>query len=503
MDRIREIFQSLSKTEIRYLKSYLSAFHNRGSNKALEMVELIEKSPDFSNGEMAQALYNNPKSKAFIMLKSRIMEKMLETLSLSVNFHNNPAFKDDPAAFETINLQKNIIYATLLRRRGLEGLAKEILEKCVKQADDMSLPEFKLQALIYLRNFSVSEQEVAWQYKIQIEEAQTQYQTDILGAGIFDEFRVLKADKSSGDQPKLKFLEEKTQLLEDRLNECYSARSHYFFLSMKVYLHEFKKEFEACKYVLEEMIDLLQSHEGLGHKNRLGIPYLQLSGIELRIGNFSSAMNSVDKALNYFHHHKRNYLSASLYKLFASIYSGKWKDTEEALAQTEWFRTQKHLGKIIGIVYFLEASLRYIQGNYREASDLLFEAPELQQDKEGWNPGIRIFEIMILIDQEYFDLATSKIESLRKHIARYDVEKRMEHIYRCLHLLERNAFDFQNLSSEIEELIILMNQETPWAAVGHEVIRFDFWLKAKQENKPFAPFFVKKMATLHALSFQE
>ena len=124
MDKIKKIFNSLSKTELRYLKNYLTAFHNKGKNKALELITVLEKKPDISQTDIARKLYGNPKSKAFIMLKKRLLEKMLETLSLSINFHNNPTFKEDPTAFGSIDLSKDIIYALILRRRGLESYLK-------------------------------------------------------------------------------------------------------------------------------------------------------------------------------------------------------------------------------------------------------------------------------------------------------------------------------------------------------------------------------------------
>ncbi|MCB0845242.1 MAG: hypothetical protein KDE26_18460, partial [Bacteroidetes bacterium] len=238
MDRIKKIFQSFSKTEVRYLKNYLTAFHNRGKNKALEMIEILDENPEVDNKEMAIKLYGDASSKAFIMLKGRVLEKMLETMSLSINFHNNPTFKDDPSAFEAIKIQKNLIYAFLLRRRGLDEPAREILEKCAKVSEELSLPEYRLLALINLRNFSDSQKDVVWSYKQEIETALKQFETDIIGSGIWDEFRIL-SDSTSRDHVKETFLEEKTLELEKRLEVAYSARSHYYYLTMKVFLHEF------------------------------------------------------------------------------------------------------------------------------------------------------------------------------------------------------------------------------------------------------------------------
>ena len=117
MDRIRQLYHIFSKTEIRYLKQYLDAFHAKGANKSLELIEVLEKNPDITNREMAEKLYGNPKSKAFSMLKSRLYERMLETLTLSVNFHNNPELKEDPVSYESIQLNSTLIHAAFLLKK--------------------------------------------------------------------------------------------------------------------------------------------------------------------------------------------------------------------------------------------------------------------------------------------------------------------------------------------------------------------------------------------------
>ena len=457
------------------------------------MIEILDENPEVDNKEMAIKLYGDASSKAFIMLKGRVLEKMLETMSLSINFHNNPTFKDDPSAFEAIKIQKNLIYAFLLRRRGLDEPAREILEKCAKVSEELSLPEYRLLALINLRNFSDSQKDVVWSYKQEIETALKQFETDIIGSGIWDEFRIL-SDSTSRDHVKETFLEEKTLELEKRLEVAYSARSHYYYLTMKVFLHEFKREFTRVKALLEEMIDLLHSHEGLGSKNRLGIPYHQLCGVEIRMRNFPAAIEAADQALSYFHRSKHNYYSSSIYKIFACIFAGFPEKAEEVIGEVSRFRSRKRLEFLNGIVTYLEACISYIQGNTKEAQAQLFTATELFTDKEGWNTGIRIFEIMILLDQDMIDLAIAKIESLRKHIAKYDVSERSKLIYKYLHILERNAFDFSSTSVEQAQILEKLGSMDSWAPLSHEVIRFDVWIYARKTKRPFYELLLETLA---------
>jgi hypothetical protein len=496
VDRIRKVFQSLSKTEQRYLKSYLAAFHNKGKNKALEMIEVLEAQPDISQQEMAEQLYGNARSKAFIMLKGRLLEKMLETLSLSINFQNNPAFLEDSPSFEAIELQKNLMYATLLRRRGIEDLAREILLKCVKKAEDLNLPESKLQALVHLRNFSVSQEDVSSLYKQEINDALAQYETDILAVGIFDEYRV-KTRHAFNTQEKIDFLKENIGELEAQLSACYSVRSHYYYLMLRVYLHELENDYAQGKESLEKLIQLVNTHDGLKSKNRLGSPYIQLSGVEMIGYNFIAAREAADRALAMFHPQKHNFLSAALYKLFASIYTGQLLDAETLLGQISWFREQERMKFAVGITEYLHSCMAYMHGEYRIAYQRLGEVSELFADKEGWNTGLRIYEIILLLDMDMPDLTSAKIETLRKHVSKYEVRKRTEIIFKFLYLLEKQSFDFQAISTEMEELLDQLTHVEPWLAVDPEVVRFDTWVRAHREGREFYPLFLEELKELH------
>ncbi len=459
------------------------------------MIEVLENQPAISQQEMATELYGNAQSKAFIMLKGRLLEKMLETLSLSINFQNNPAFLEDSPAFEAIELQKDLMYATLLRRRGIEDLAREILLKCVKKADDLNLPESKLQALVHLRNFSVSQEDVSSHYKHEIGEALAQYENDILAAGIFDEYRV-KTRHAFNTQEKIDFLRESTRELEAQLDQCYSVRAHYYSLMLRVYLHELENDYALGKASLKKLIELVNTHDGLKSKNRLGSPYIQLAGVEMIGYNFEAAREASDRALAMFHPQKHNFLSAALYKLFACIYTGQLLDAETLLGQINWFRTQERMRFAVGITEYLHSCMAYMQGAYRIAYQRLGEVSELFADKEGWNTGLRIYEIMLLLDMDMPDLAGSKIETLRKHVAKYEVRKRTEIIFKFLYLLEKQSFDFQALSPEMEELLEQLTHIEPWLAVDPEVVRFDTWVRSHREDKAFYPLFLRELKGL-------
>lgn len=485
MDRLRKLYHSLSKTEIRYLKSYLEAFHSKGENKALRLVELLESKEEVSQDEASRLLYGNPKSKAMLMLRSRLLERMLDVLTLSINLHGNPIYKEDPPLLETVQIFKMYSQAMLLRRRGLGELAQELLEKIAKQAELQGIPEGKLLALLQMRNLSSSAQDVGWKLKIEIEEAIDQYKQDILAAGYFDEFRVIYSGKTSSDPEKINFLKESTQQLEKELEKTYSVRAHYYYLDMMVSLHSLQLEVDSCRNVLQEQVDLVASQPGLKTSTRQGIPMLRLARLELMYGDFEAAYVASEQARRTFNSKRNNYLSASAYYLFSSIYTDRIKEVFEALQSLPPLMARKKNFPSTPIIQYLFSCAWFIMGDFKRAGAALEDAENLLSDKGGWNIGIRIYEIMILIEKDHVDIASNRIETLRKHIGRYKVTERENLIYRYLYLLDKAAFDFSSSTPETESILHKLASEIRWVPVSHEVVRFDSWIASKKDKSSF------------------
>ena len=153
------------------------------------------------------------------------MDKMLEALTLGVNLQHNEQLKEDPASYAVIGIIKQLSSALMLRKRGLENIAQELFEKCEEEAREAGLPEFRLPPLIYLQNIAASQQKGSWEYSEEIAHTFEQYETDILGIGIFDEFNLMTRNHSHFSQENLDWLKTKTQMLENRLEEAYNLLS--------------------------------------------------------------------------------------------------------------------------------------------------------------------------------------------------------------------------------------------------------------------------------------
>ena len=482
MNRIKKIFQSLSKTEIRYLKSHLTAFHNKGTNKALLMVRLLEKNPGITQRELSQELYGDPKSKAFIMLKRRLFDKMLEMLSLSAGFKHNLPLKEEPAYYEYIHIQKQLTYVSILRQRGLNLLAKEILQKCFHRSKEAGFHEFSLLALIHMRNISSTKDEVLWHFAHEMDQTQNQLTTDLMGIRLYDEYHILFRDSDFIRQNREDWLTEKLNQLESRLNQAYTVRAHYNYLLLLFSWHECMGNYLQGKEALKALSQLVEQHKGLESKGRLGAISLCKARIEIRSGNFYSALTAANEAIRILGPLRKDFFPAAIYKIFTCIYTGRLAEAKMTIAEISTADYRQTQPILFEVIHYLDSCIAYFSDSIREALIIMSHVNEILSDKRGWNTGLRIHEILLLIDLEEFDLVSARIAALRKHIARYKGDKRVRAIYKYLYLLEKNSFDFQQCRDYLSRLKSQHCLNSPWRAVSYEVIRFESWVRAHEND---------------------
>jgi tetratricopeptide (TPR) repeat protein len=483
MDRIKSLYTTLNKSEIKALKTYLSAFHSKGENKPLELLRLIEKRPEITQDVAAKKLYGDPRSKAFIMMKSRLFEKMTEFLSLSVNpGAASRRNKDMPYFQDLTEYRKNMLAAVVLRERRLRNLSREAMDKSLKIAKKCSNPELEIDVLLRIRGGHASTEKVFEELTLAIRDAMERQERDISAVGIHNKFLRMHNLRSSMDNKKIEFLERNLPPLEDSLRQKYSPRADYHLQLLKVFYYSLTGEYEKCKAAADASIAVLDRFPGIRNRMRVADPYFQLGLLELKFHRYDAAIEAMEKAVEYQVPHSRGMLMILLIQLYPLILKG---ELEEAAAQCD--RIDEMLKKpfntsvdaLKGLFFYLKSCVRYRQRNYQEAWATLQEAHELNFDKEGWLSGIRVFEIMILLDRGNGDLASQKLENLRKHLSRYSTDPRLDTIYKLLNHQERMGFLFSHFKGE-EDLLRDLAEVHRWKHNGHEVIRFDDWYKEKR-----------------------
>ena len=176
---------------------------------------------------------------------------------------------------------------------------------------------------------------------------------------------------------------------------------------------------------------------------------------------------------------------------YSFFYQRKW----EELLQIQWL-TPQVASLFVESVLLLQVAVHILQGQHKQATQRLLRMTEAMDNKVQWNVNVRIMEIILFVEMDKLDLASNKIESLRKHIAKYEVEGRERDSYRLLKALEYQNFSFQP-KPEIDQIMRDIEREA-WASFSYEPIHVPSWFRAKQQRVDYWTIFLQYIANQHA-----
>jgi tetratricopeptide (TPR) repeat protein len=477
MDRVKQLYLSFSLSERKAIRSYLEAFHLKGENKAIEFLKLIEKLPDISQEQAAEKLYGELRSKAFIMMKGRLFDKMTEFLTLTVNPDASRRDNEAPYHHDLIEFRKAMLFATALQERQLSGLAIEYLEKAREFATRCNAPELEVDALIRLRGLDRTGSERFESLSIQIQKALVQQECDINATGLTRKFFTLHSNQITADESCIEFLEAHLPDLEEKLRQVYSPRADYFLQILKVHHCFFIRDYDGGKEAAQQAMEVLAKFEGIRSPPRMCDAWFQLGRLEMRCEHFEAAIASFLKARSLLAPHSRAHLYVAILLSQCHLHRQDIVAARmivDELKEEPFSRALQSNPHQRGYFNYLCSCIAYFDGDYQSAWRHLQESQDANLGKETWLTAIRLFEVMLLIDKDQGDLASQKMENLRKHLARYNTPQRMRNIYKLLAAQERQAFSFAPVTNEVQELCRL-REELLWDSVGQEIVRFEDW----------------------------
>lgn len=484
MERVRSFFLTFSKSEQQAFQKYLEAFHQKGPNKSLEFLELLSENPEITQGDAAEALYGDGKSKAFIMLKSRLLEKMVEFSMLSVNPSGPKPDPDSPFSFELIEFRRQMLFGAVFRARRLNSLAEECLSKAAEIARECECPELEIDALLRLRALRSirAEDEELDGITARIREAIPKQNADINGVIAYQRFLEKHTLRLSDDGAKIQFLEEHIPHLQGMLDSQYSLRADYYLQTLKSNYYSIVGDYEAGKETILSIINLVANNKALMNRQRMATPFLQLGLLEMKFQKYKEAVDALDACRQHLNPKNIGHFRASVIKMYAYIYLNDLRSLDKLVSELNKAAEEpsiKNSPRWVGMFTYLLSCVEYVKGNPMRAYQILQEITEMNFDKGGWLTGIRIFEIMLLVELGELDMAMLKLESLRKHLARYEADERAKTIFKLLMALNRVDFNFGEVKRE-EAILEQLENEHPWVDLGSEVIKFEDWYRKMQ-----------------------
>lgn len=490
---LREIISKLTSDEKATIRTYLKVFVLQGkgdSNRGVILFDYLtslgDRSQTIENIELA--VYKKSNKPALKRLANRTRIKVLEALIIDINVDRENIYSERVAA--NIDVRKKLTQAQILHRRGSMKIARNMIERVVDQCRKYELYEEQLIALrILIKSRTLDEgdkrlEELLKQYnecdyaKSAVMRAEINH-TKIISQNDFHE------EQSINPTVLRTMLDE---MYED-FKQTNSAQIGNYYYHLEAQNCQQLRDYTKARTALLNNFKIIKKFPAINtFDNIIGV-LLNLSYNDLFLGQFEHAFKKAEQAIKYCPTGNNNYEFCIEYMFYAKYYKGEYQIAHNLIYQYLPSEDQKANFRAGKRSYFLAATYFMLE-DFQTAKRYLNLINPIEADKEGWNLGIKILQIMTDIELSDSDEATAKIEALKKYFANGNgtTNHRAKLINNIFLSLSYNGFNFKVIFQEQKSILQMLGEkigDLEWKVKSSEMVIFHQWFFAKMSRQKF------------------
>lgn len=484
---VRDIISKMSVEEKAAVRAYLGlSIEKPGANptKSIALFDLINSlKPEqaINDEEIQSQLYKTPNKVAFRRLLWRLREKILEVLLFDVNVDREGVYSERVRV--NISIRKQLSQAQILQGRGLRKSSELILERTVDLCEKYELYEELLLALRFLiKQRSIDKGEESVKSLLEKYKKYDFCKNAVLAAEM--NYRRIHSDVEFNSEGIIS--SESLQEILDNMSDDYlksgSLQVAYYYYYIEAQYYQSLNNYKQARKSLLNIKKLFDGGASINIPCRIGGVFLNLADNDLFLKQFDRAYTSADEGVRSFHKGNFNYEQGIELMFYAKFYGGEYDIAANIIAQTlnnertqNYFRTGKRR--------YLLANAFFMKNDFITTLKHLNFINPIESDREGWNIGIKILQILALIEQEQFDEATTKIDAFRKFVETSEVKShRIKLINQLLVSLTYNGYDFKDIFQKEKGVIDMLGANTgglAWTIKSPELVIFHQWIFAK------------------------
>lgn len=482
MDKLSKLVKALNTRERKAVKKFFRVQGMSDDNLKARLFDLLLRKEVPDDKEAARILYKAEPDAAFSMLKKRLRKDILKVM---VWEEDAKSFTSDYQAAK-YKARLLILEAELLIHKGLSQFAEELLQKALHitqkfelNAESITVNDL-LQAHIGLKKGLDSYNYFASNNFENFELIRDKFLAQ-------DYFRKLTMPNLFFTNKELNFLgksKEATESLKALSEKSTSAEIRYWYLRSTIYYNHLINDYEQARIHAEEFLELIRENPVINANDNLGGACMQLSIINLYLGQYGEAINYANQSGGYFIAQSMNQVQSFDCLFGGYFYSGRYEEAAETIDTVLHFKVMQKNTFLQSRWAYYKANLLFRKGEFEDALGILQQESALLADKSGWRLGYKILEMMCIIEIGYFDWLDYRIETFRKLLS--DVKKenisRPKLIHQLLKSYIKTSYDFDASTRMVHEHLELLQEgadEFRWDPKGYEMIRFDTWWASK------------------------
>jgi|GEM_PF-3363462 len=491
--KVKEIIDCLSQQHIKNLKKYLVAFANRPDEGVLQsrLLEALLRYPKKDAAAYSKLIYGKVNITAFNKLSSRLYQKILDSLLIDVNVKRVVEEADFNNAVQ-IQIRKTLLQYYVLRTSGKSyGLCLQLLNQVLKSASRFEYYTTEIEVLTLLKfHTSRAERRATykdWDERIKLaEEKRTAYNRAFDWFNRYLSLQSYQGNLSSAEH--VKFLTEAVDSLSADSAKFFSPTIEYFKSVLYSALLQHSGQIQSAIKQCEATLRLLNTHQGINTSMRVSGQYSNIASMYFELGQLSEALHFCEKSLAIATIGTQDYAYKQRFLVELLFHLGQ---REKAQLFLNKLRTDNVVpGELFNATLdIMEAALKFVVGDVKQALLILNMKSILSADKGGWEFAVRLMRIMCLIELNLRDEAENLYENLLRYTQRnthiVEITERNKALVKLIGDLSKCGFEVQEYDFRSSKTFkqLLNEPRYSWKFGIPELIPFDAWLESKLRKK--------------------
>lgn len=492
LDKLYQLLHALNRQQIKVLKKYLVGFstRNESETKMLELANLLlnkkQSPPDIDY--CSQAIYNSKRDSRIDKLKTRLYNKILDSLAIDINIQRDEY--EDEIHPVSIKLKKKSTILQIIRFTPLrETLGLELLNDIIataKKYEMYSILLDHLHQLKYLKSWREGPKTFQ-KYQEEIEYYDKCNKASLKAQDNYYQMITQTGFSAKNDVQKLSeiLLEYVSQSRFD-YQQTKSPSVGYYLRLFELAYYQNIQDYKKAKSAGLEMLELIHNNISVYRKSRMGYAWGNIAECDTYLGNYSQALVSARKSFEFIQPYSSDYFVNKQLEFEIQVLNGELENAQLTLQELQKTNRLKQGDFRIAKFAYYEACVHFRLGHFKECSRQLSLKYELSKDKLGWEIAIRILRIMTMIELNRHDEAQPMVGNLQKHIERNarkaDVNERDRLVLKLFRELDKGGFRFDSLSKATRDILAKLSEtDKPWSwkPLSPELIPVHTWLLGK------------------------
>lgn len=493
LNTVRSVIGKMSKEERKVARSFLTSLSQRGAdapNQTLKLFDVLcdelKEETIFSDEQVEALVYTEKSDSAFPRLVLRLKDKIVESLTLSVNLERSDAYSERGRALH--ETRKNLSQAQILHTRGLWHVALPMIDDCIKKAAKFEHYEewaVALRLRMEIRTIQDGENFFESDNKI--------YEKVLRGLvaskrALEHYYKLISHIEFKAGGSRLEELQHSIDTLQHEFERSGSANVAFFLHYLEVQFYQDLRLYLPASGILKTLCDLVENSPAVSSPDRLAGAYINRAWNEICIRRFSAAIMYLGKAKSSIKTKNFNYYQCIETEFYALFYSGDYNTALERINEL----VEVELGGEFraGKRQYQKACVLFMLGQHDLVQKELTQLNPIEDDHEGWNLALRTLFVMNDVERDNIDNADKRIENMRKHISKLrknGKEPKRELLkFEVLRGLLNANFDFRLTREKCQDELAQLQsdaEECAWRIMSPEMILFDQWLISKAEKK--------------------